>query len=379
MDDNKSRKMDVVGWVIFMMKMVVMMSGGVVAKGGAAAGAGQVSAMYVFGDSLVDNGNNNYLRSIAKSNYYPYGCDFSGGPTGRFCNGENFADLLGRLLGVAAPPPFADPATSGAKLFSGVNYASAAAGILDETGQNYGDRYPLGQQVINFETNLGQMRRMMPAANLTRFLSKSIAVLVFGSNDYINNYLMPSLYTSSYNYNPSQYANLLLNHYARQLHALYSVGLRKFLLPGIGPLGCIPNQLATGQAAPGRCVDYVNQILGPFNEGLRRLVDILNNGSHPGSMFVYGNSYGAIGDILNNLGRYGFKVWDRGCCGIGRNQGQITCLPFVTPCLNRNEYVFWDAFHPTQAVNAILAQRAFSGPTSDCYPINVQQLSLINF
>lgn len=74
----------------------------------------------------------------------------------------------------------------------------------------------------------------------------------------------------------------------------------------------------------------------------------------------------------------GFRVVDRGCCGIGRNQGQITCLPFATPCYFRNQYVFWDAFHPTQAANAILAQRAFSGPPSDCYPINVQQLSLLN-
>lgn len=89
------------------------------------------------------------------------------------------------------------------------------------------------------------------------------------------------------------------------MQALYSVGLRKFLLAGVGPLGCIPNQLATGQAPPGRCVDYVNQILGSFNEGLKSLVHIMNNGSHPGAIFVYGNTYAAIGDILNNPARYG--------------------------------------------------------------------------
>lgn len=75
----------------------------------------------------------------------------------------------------------------------------------------------------------------------------------------------------------------------------------------------------------------------------------------------------------------GFSVWDRGCCGLGRNQGQITCLPFVPPCPNRNQYIFWDAFHPTQACDAILAQRAYSGPPLDCHPINIQQLALINF
>ena len=84
------------------------------------------------------------------------------------------------------------------------------------------------------------------------------------------------------------------------------MGLRKFFIAGIGPLGCIPNQLATGQALPGRCVDYVNQILGSFNEGLRSLVTIFNNGTtHPGAIFVYGNTYGIFGDILNNPAAYG--------------------------------------------------------------------------
>ncbi|KAL8060052.1 hypothetical protein ABFX02_03G128400 [Erythranthe guttata] len=346
----------------------------------AAAGAAQASALFVFGDSLVDNGNNNFLNSIAKSNYFPYGIDSdTGAPTGRFSNGNTFVDYLGAWLGIASPPPFADPTTTGARILGGVNYASAAAGILDETGQHYGERYSLSQQVINFETTLSQLRTMMSGPNLSNYLSKSIAVFVFGSNDYINNYLMPTMYPSSFNYNPTQFANLVLNHYARQLVALYSVGLRKFVIAGVGPLGCIPNQLATGQAPPGRCVDYVNQILGIFNQGLVSLVNIMNNGTHPGSMFVYGNSYGASGDILNNPGKYGFKVVDRGCCGIGRNQGQITCMPWTAPCTNRNQYVFWDAFHPTQAVDAILAHRLYAGPPSDSYPINVQQLALINF
>lgn len=87
------------------------------------------------------------------------------------------------------------------------------------------------------------------------------------------------------------------------LQALYSLGLRKFLLAGVGPLGCIPNQRASGQAPPDRCVDYVNQILGTFNEGLKSLTDQLNK--RPGAIFVYGNTYAAVGDILNNPSTYG--------------------------------------------------------------------------
>ncbi|XP_042494406.1 GDSL esterase/lipase At1g71250-like isoform X1 [Macadamia integrifolia] len=335
-----------------------------------------VPGMFVFGDSLVDNGNNNFLNSIAKSNYIPYGIDFNGVPTGRFCNGKTMVDMLGEMLGLPYIPAYADPTTAGAKILGGVNYASAAAGILEETGQHYGERYSLNQQVLNFEGTLYQLRTQMSARNLTQCLAKSIAVMVFGSNDYINNYLLPSLYPTSHKYNPVEFANLLLNHYTRQILALYNVGLRKFLLAGIGPLGCIPNQLATGEAPPGSCVSYANEILEKFNVGLRSVVNQLNS-NHTGAIFVYGNTYGAMVDILNNATAYGFYVIDRGCCGLGRNQAQMTCLPLSIPCPNRNQFIFWDAFHPTQAVNTILSQRAFSGPPSDCYPINIQQMAQI--
>lgn len=57
-----------------------------------------VPAMFVFGDSLIDNGNNNDLPSFAKANYFPYGIDFNGGPTGRFSNGYTMVDAIGILL-----------------------------------------------------------------------------------------------------------------------------------------------------------------------------------------------------------------------------------------------------------------------------------------
>ena len=51
----------------------------------------------MFGDSLVDAGNNNYLPfSVAKGNYPHNGIDFpKKKATGRFCNGKNFADVIG--------------------------------------------------------------------------------------------------------------------------------------------------------------------------------------------------------------------------------------------------------------------------------------------
>ena len=58
------------------------------------AKAQQVPCYFIFGDSLVDNGNNNGLVSFARANYLPYGIDF-GGPTGRFSNGRTTVDEIG--------------------------------------------------------------------------------------------------------------------------------------------------------------------------------------------------------------------------------------------------------------------------------------------
>ncbi|KAI8570666.1 hypothetical protein RHMOL_Rhmol01G0053800 [Rhododendron molle] len=94
----------------------------------------QVPCYFVFGDSLVDNGNNNDLETSAKANHLPYGIDFPDGPTGRFSNGRTMADFLAQLLGFDKfIPPFST--AIGTEILMGVNYASAGAGIRDESGK----------------------------------------------------------------------------------------------------------------------------------------------------------------------------------------------------------------------------------------------------
>lgn len=55
------------------------------------------SAIFIFGDSLVDVGNNNYITTLSKANYKPVGIDF-GKPTGRFTNGRTVIDIIGNPL-----------------------------------------------------------------------------------------------------------------------------------------------------------------------------------------------------------------------------------------------------------------------------------------
>lgn len=96
----------------------------------------KTKGMFVFGSSLVDNGNNNFLsNSLAKADYSPYGVDFPLGPSGRFTNSENVIDILGKKLNLPNYlPSFNDPSTRGSKIVQGVNFASGGSGILDSTG-----------------------------------------------------------------------------------------------------------------------------------------------------------------------------------------------------------------------------------------------------
>ncbi|MED6218074.1 hypothetical protein PIB30_023609 [Stylosanthes scabra] len=333
------------------------------------------SAMYVFGDSLVDNGNNNYLTSLAKANYEPYGIDTSWGPTGRFSNGKMIVDLLGEILGLPYLPSFEATQIQGYNITWGVNYASAAAGILDETGRHLGQRITFNQQVQNLQTTINQLKATMDDMNLSQYLAKSLAFVNHGSNDYINNYLLTGLYSSSYLYDPTTYAEMLIKQYRTQILSLHDLGLRKFFLAAVGPLGCIPNQVSRGLFPTGVCKDDVNAMVILFNDRLKFLVDELNTQYNGSSIFVYGNSYAAILNIIQDPTAYGFATANTACCGVGMFQGRITCLPFEIPCSNREEHVFWDAFHPSEAVDRNLASRAFNGSTTDCYPVNVSQMA----
>jgi|UniRef100_A0A804RJF4 hypothetical protein len=100
-----------------------------------AASASPPRAFFVFGDSLVDNGNNNYLMTTARADAPPYGIDFPTHlPTGRFSNGLNIPDIISEHLGSQPALPYLSPDLRGDQLLVGANFASAGVGILNDTG-----------------------------------------------------------------------------------------------------------------------------------------------------------------------------------------------------------------------------------------------------
>ncbi|XP_024385964.1 GDSL esterase/lipase At1g71250 [Physcomitrium patens] len=333
-------------------------------------------AFFIFGDSLVDCGNNNYITlTLAKANIPPNGIDFpTHRATGRFCNGKTSHDVLADYIGLPYPPPAVAPASRGFAILRGLNYGSGAGGILDETGANYIDRLSMNEQISLFQQTVNQLNAMLGPSAATDLLRNSLFTSVMGSNDYVNNYLLTSNNSTRNQYTPSQYVQLLVSTYRTQLTTIYNLGARKFVVFNVGPLGCIPSRLALG-SIDGSCVAADNELVVSFNTALKPLTLELTR-TLPESIFLYGNSYDAVYDLILDPFPAGFNVVNEGCCGGGEYNGQLPCLPVVDQlCSNRDEYVFWDAFHPTQAVNEVLGFRSFGGPISDISPMNVQQLS----
>ena len=55
------------------------------------------SALFVFGDSVFDGGNNNYIDTLPsfRSNYWPYGQTTFKFSTGRVSDGRSILDFIG--------------------------------------------------------------------------------------------------------------------------------------------------------------------------------------------------------------------------------------------------------------------------------------------
>ncbi|XP_071726080.1 GDSL esterase/lipase At5g41890 [Rutidosis leptorrhynchoides] len=337
---------------------------------------------FAFGDSVVDAGNNNYLPSLSKANYSPYGIDFTptgGKPTGRYTNGFTIVDIVARALGAKTLPipSLSSNALSNA-IHGGINYASGASGILEDTGTLFVARIPLSKQIDSFERNRGEMVKMMGENGTQHLLKNAIFSLTTGSNDIIT-YFLPNLpFVGNYDFTPTTLQDTMISNMTLHLKRLHKLGARKVVVVDIGPLGCIPFVRDIHFLAPGKCHEEMNTLIQGYNQKLRMVVQRLNQEMGFGSIFVYANSYDVIMGMLQNYRSYGFENVNNPCCG-----GSIPPLCFrlgdeseisTSLCEDRSKYLFFDSYHPGQAANFIIAQHMLNGDENICSPLNVRQL-----
>ncbi|XP_042498441.1 GDSL esterase/lipase At1g74460 [Macadamia integrifolia] len=322
---------------------------------------------FIFGDSLSDVGNNKYLsRSLATANLPWYGIDFGNGlPNGRFTNGRTVADIIGDKTGLPRPPAFMDPSLDEDMILSnGVNYASGGAGILNETGSLFIQRFPFFRQIELFQGTQDLIRNKIGAKEADKFFQESRYVVAMGSNDFINNYLMPT-YSDSWTYSDDGFINYLMTTLDQQLKLLHSLGARQLIVFGLAPMGCIPLQRVLGLT--GNCQDKTNKLAIKFNDAAAKLIENLS-GNLPNASFIFGNAYNVVEDVINNPHKYGFSNSDSPCCSFGRIRPALTCIPASTLCSDRSKYVFWDEYHPSDRANEMMANEIITKLISQTNP-----------
>ncbi|XP_030974132.1 GDSL esterase/lipase At4g16230-like [Quercus lobata] len=339
--------------------------------------AKNVPAIFVFGDSLVDVGNNNYILSLANANYIPNGIDF-GMATGRFTNGRTTVDIIGQEFGVKDYlPPYLAPTTAGSVILQGVNYASAGGGILNYTGKILGDRINMDAQIDNFANSRQDIISNIGAPAALSLLGKAIFFVMMGSNDFINNYLTPVISAAEQKLiTPEVFVGTMISRFRLQLTGLYNLGARKIIVANVGPIGCIPYVRDTNIPAAGdNCVSLANQLAQLFNAELKSLIIDLSANLQE-SKFAYADVHRIVEDILQNYISYGFENANSSCCNLaGRFGGLIPCGPLSKVCSDRSKYVFWDMAHPTEAANFLIARRLIDGDTNDITPMNLRQFA----
>uniref|UniRef100_A0A0E0JWL0 Uncharacterized protein n=1 Tax=Oryza punctata TaxID=4537 RepID=A0A0E0JWL0_ORYPU len=357
----RSRR-DLVVVVAFLhLSVVVVLSGEPAA---APAGKSKVTALIVFGDSTVDTGNNNYLSTLVRSDFAPYGRDLqlagagggNGRPTGRFSNGRLAVDFISEAFGLPPlVPAYLDPAVNMSSLAAGACFASAGAGYDNATSDLF-SVLPLWKELDYFKEYAARLRsfRGDDAAEAAATLSEALYIVSMGTNDFLENYYAVARGHAAEYTTAAAYGDYLLGvaeSFVRELHAL---GARKVDLNGLPPMGCLPLERDTGSGA---CTEEYNAVAERFNAGLQDMIVRLNDELGGGTRIVYGDVYGAVAGVLAEPAAYGVENVKTGCCGVTGvfEMGYMCGARSPLTCADASKFAFWDAIHPTERLHRAIA------------------------
>ncbi|XP_019420772.1 PREDICTED: uncharacterized protein LOC109330963 [Lupinus angustifolius] len=313
-----------------------------------------VPAVIIFGDSIVDSGNNNYIDTLIKCNFPPYGRDFGEGnhPTGRFSNGLVPSDIIAAKFGVKEIlPAYLDPDLQIQELLTGVSFASGGAGY-DPLTSELVSVMSLSDQLNMFKEYIGKLNDAIGGKRTTTIISKSIYIVCIGSDDIANTYSQTPFRRG---YDIQSYTDLMASEASNFLQKLYGLGARKIGVFNVPVIGCVPSQRTIGGGIMRACSDFSNQVAILFNSKLSFQMESLQTKLFD-AKFVYLDSYNPLLDILQNPSKYGFEEADRGCCGTGNIEVGILCNPYsINTCSNSSNYIFWDSYHPTEKTYHVLS------------------------
>ena len=296
------------------------------------------AAMYVFGDSLSDTGND--LAATAAQHMVP-AIPPSVTPhatywQGRFSNGPVAVEYLWRLVArnnSAEVTPFVlDP---GLDKKASVNFAYGGS------GSGLSNLTPMGFSVYGL---VGQVRLYTTALAGRKSKSNALYVVWSGSNDYLQNLT----------YKPEE----VVGNIAASIHSLYATGARDFLVPNLPDLGGTPLIKAQGSAAQ---LQFTALSKG-HNALLAATLGTLSS-SLPGIKIMQTDVF-ALGEATVSSGLVNVNVPALALLSPGT--GAVDCLfRNTSTCVNvplsgvAAPFLYWDVLHPTTQVHGVIGRAMY--------------------
>ncbi|WCJ41532.1 GDSL-like Lipase/Acylhydrolase superfamily protein [Euphorbia peplus] len=327
----------------------------------------QVSAMYVMGDSSVDCGENTPL--------YPYlHRIFSLVP----CNGSDetlLPYLLAKNMGLPKILPFYGQNGSLEGLQTGLNFGSAHATIMKPGSESH---QSLNQQLRQVLETFQLLELQLGEETAQQFIKSSVLYLSFGRDDYVDLYLRNSS-GLMLKHTGQEFAEVLVDQIVHAMRRLYDANVRKIICMSILPLGCTPRTVwewrNTSAVDRRGCVPQINELVLEYNIILEERIIELNT-LFKDAEFIFCDVYSGLMEIIANPIHYGFEDAKSVCCGFGLHGLIIGCLSAEMACNQPSAHVWWDLYNPSQAVNSLLADAAWSGQTLSgiCHPIMVEDM-----
>ncbi|KAI4304394.1 hypothetical protein MLD38_039914 [Melastoma candidum] len=318
-----------------------------------------VSALFVFGDSTSDPGNNNYVSTIFKGNFLPYGQDFADHrPTGRFTNGRLASDYIISYTGIKDyVPPYLDPSLSIEELMTGVSFASAGSGF-DPLTPSLSNVVSLPKQLEYFKEYKERIASAAGEQEMERLMSKAVFLLSAGTNDFVVNYFTVPIRRRSFTV--FAYQQFLMQQIKDIIQGLWDEGARRIAVVGLPPMGCLPIMITlnSDHAITQRgCMDQYSSVARDYNSLLQAELGIMQNGlASRGARIYYADIYQPLLDMIQRSDAYGFDEASTGCCGTGLLEAAFLCNPKSYVCSDASKYVFWDSIHPTEKTYYLIFQ-----------------------
>ncbi|KAL8113069.1 hypothetical protein AgCh_020409 [Apium graveolens] len=307
-------------------------------------------AIFVFGDSTVDPGNNNYIGTPFTSDFPPYGIDFENHiPTGRFTNGRLVTDFIASYVGIKEyVPPYLDPTLSMEELLTGVSFASAGSGF-DTLTASLTQVIAVIKQVDCFKEYVRRIEEAVGKERAEELIKNALFVISAGTNDYVLNYYGPPI--RKHTYTISAYHQFLVQIIQQFIQDLVDLGARKILTAGLPPIECLPivitlNSLHSDAFHKRNCIDSLSSVAPDYNQLMGQTLKDMHNSSDLHILYV--DIHNSLLNILRNTKKLGFEDANSGCCGTGLLETSFLCNPDSPVCSDASSYVFFDSVHPTE-------------------------------